>query len=231
MNGLLIVLVVLAFVAVVGVVGYVSAKKRREAMYAQAAAMGFAYQRSDPGLMARMTGYGDPFTRGFGRSASNVLTGTWDGRPAVAFDYQYKTRGGKNNNVRRHNMGIACVHSRLAMPELTITPEGPLTRAMGKLLGDDITLESEDFNRAFRMTSTDRRFASDLVDPRMMDFLLAHGQEGIRLSGGQAMRMVNGRLQPDQIPAAMAYLDAFLDRIPQHVRRTLGERPIRQDGV
>lgn len=228
MNSLLIVLVVLVvlvLLALAGVLGYLSARKRREAVYARAAAMGFAYQPADPALMARMTGYGDPFDRGFGRSARNVLTGTWDGRPAVAFDYQYKTRGGRDNDVQQHNMGIACVHSRLAMPELTITPEGTLTRAMGRLLGDDITFESEDFNRAFRVTSTDRRFASDLVDPRMMDFLLAHGQEGIRLAGGQAMRMVNGRLPPDQLPAAMAYLDAFLDRIPSHVRRTLGERP------
>lgn len=204
------------------VLAHYAAKKRRAAMAAQAGQMGFAYAPDDPGLVQQFALLGDPFDRGFGRRARNVLTGTWDGRPAVAFDYSYKTRsGGKNKSTHTHHFGIVCVHSEMSMPSLSVLPEGALTRAMGKLIGDDIQLESEDFNRTFRVTSDSHRFATDVLHPRMMQFLLTHGQEGFRLAGGQAIWVRGGRFEAPALPAALAYLDAILDQIPDHVRRTL----------
>ena len=44
-------------------------------------------------------------------------------------------------------------------------------------LGDQ-DLESERFNRAFDVRASDRRFASALLDARMMEWLLAPGARG-----------------------------------------------------
>lgn len=41
-----------------------------------------------------------------------------------------------------------------------------MSRAMGKLVGDDVQLESDEFNRAFRVTSDNRRFATDVLHAR-----------------------------------------------------------------
>jgi hypothetical protein len=201
---------------------YCAAKRRREAMAAQAGQLGFAYERSNPELVRQFAMLGDPFTRGYGRRADNVLTGTWNGRPAVAFDYSYKTRSsGENASTHTHHLGIVCVHSGMNMPSLSVLPEGALTRTIGRLRGDDIQLESEDFNRAFRVTSDNARFATDVLHPRMMQFLLSHGREGLRLVGGQAIWVHGGRFKPPDLPPALAYLGAILDQVPDHVRLSL----------
>ncbi len=60
--------------------------------------------------------------------------------------------------------------------------------------------------------------------PGPMQFLLAHGRDGFRLLDGQAIRVSRGRIGVLAIPWALAYLAAILDHIPDHVRRTLGNR-------
>ena len=218
-NGYFFAVMIMLFIASMAIARY-AAKKRRDAMSAQAARMGFRYAPTVPGLMERLTALGDPFDRGSGSRARNVLTGMWDGRSATAFDYSYKTSSGKE--TKTHHLGIVCIDAQLDMPTLSVLPEGVLTRAMGALLGDDVQLESEDFNRAFRVTSDNRRFATDVLHPRTMQFLLANGREGFRLVDGQAIRVSVGTIEPLAIPGAMAYLDTILDDIPDHVRRGLG---------
>jgi len=213
---------VIAAVSIALVLAYSANKKRREAMAAQGARMGFAYAASDPSLMPRFQALGDPFNRGFDRQAHNILTGRWNGRPAVSFDYSYKTRSSDSTQI--HYLSVVCLHWGLSAPSLSVLPEGAVTRAMGKLVGDDVQLESDEFNRAFRVTSDNRRFATDVLHARTMQFLLAHGRDGFRLLDGQAIRVSRGRIGVLAIPWALAYLAAILDHIPDHVRRTLGNR-------
>lgn len=214
---------VIAVVSIAFVFAFSANKRRRKAMARQGARMGFAHGQGDPRLKARFESLGDPFDRGFGRQLQNILTGTWNGRPAVSFDYSYMTRsGGENSHTQTHYLSVVCLHSGLSAPSLSVLPEGPLARAMGKLVGDDIQLESEDFNRAFRVTSENRRFAIDVLHPRTMQFLLAHGRRGFRFLDGQAIHVIRGRLDPLAVPGVMGYLAAILDQIPDHVRRSLG---------
>ncbi|MBA3410619.1 MAG: hypothetical protein H0U15_07220 [Geodermatophilaceae bacterium] len=104
------------------VLAHYAAKKRRAAMAAQAGQMGFAYAPDDPGLVQQFALLGDRFDRGFGRRARNVLTGTWDGRPAVAFDYSYKTRSSDRTQI--HYLSVVCLHWGLSAPSLSGTAGG-----------------------------------------------------------------------------------------------------------
>ncbi len=47
-----------------------------------------------------------------------------------------------------------------------------LTRLAAHLGLHDIEFESDDFNRRFNVTCSDRKFANDLVDSRMNQWLL-----------------------------------------------------------
>lgn len=49
--------------------------------------------------------------------------------------------------------------------------------------GDDIELESEEFNAAFQVFGDQPRFAYDVLHPRMMRFLLDRGYQSIRMDG------------------------------------------------
>ena len=66
------------------------------------------------------------------------------------------------------------------MPPLRVDPEDFLDRFVGRITGNDIDLESEEFNRAFTVSCPDRKFASDVLHPQMMEFLLQHRQLGWR---------------------------------------------------
>ena len=59
------------------------------------------------------------------------------------------------------------------MPPLSVDPENFLDRFVGRLSGNDIDMESEEFNRAFTVSCPDRKFASDVLHPQLMEFLLA----------------------------------------------------------
>lgn len=53
------------------------------------------------------------------------------------------------------------------LPWLQVYPENLLTRALG-----DITFESDDFNRRFRVLAQDTRFAYDVLNPQNMARML-----------------------------------------------------------
>lgn len=53
------------------------------------------------------------------------------------------------------------------LPWLQVYPENLLTRALG-----DITFESDDFNRRFRVVAQDTRFAYDVLNPQNMTRML-----------------------------------------------------------
>src|SRR4051794_35670377 len=94
---------------------------------------------------------------------------------ARVFDFSYVDLDGD----RRIEHGFTCALAQHNgdWPPIRIAPEGLLFRAMQKLGLPDIDFESEEFNRAFTIQCPDRRFASALIDPQMMTFLLSTGGE------------------------------------------------------
>src|SRR3954468_13947968 len=120
-----------------------------------------------------------PFFEGRSRHARDVVTGTLgqgsSARPFVAFDYSYVTdrNNGKSSTSQTHRFAICAVQLPTYLPALCITPENVLTRLGDVITGDDIELESEDFNRRFRVQCPDAKFACDVLSPRTMQLLLA----------------------------------------------------------
>ena len=173
-----------ALVIVLMVVGVIQAKKRREAFGLLASQRGWTYAERDD----RWTDVfdGSPFGLGHNRKAGNVLSGQYDGRPFIAFDYVYYTTETSTDSEGRtsrrevsHNFGIVGLDmvnelGNRPFPTLCVTPEGLFGRMIGRLTDRDIELESEDFNRAFTVHCEDRKFASDILHPRLMETLLAH---------------------------------------------------------
>ena len=59
------------------------------------------------------------------------------------------------------------------VPDLLIRPEGFFDKVAGAFGFDDIDFESEEFSRAFFVKSSDKRFAYDVLHPRMLELLMA----------------------------------------------------------
>ena len=205
-------------VAVLAVVfSYLAAKKRREELATYAASRGWRYEVEQPLLVDRFTGA--PFGAGFGRRAYNVLYGSHDGRDLVSFDYEYKTQtsDGKQTTTHVHRFSVLGLAMGARMPALSVDPENFLDRFVGRIAGTDIDLESEEFNRAFSVRSADRRFASDVLDPRMMEYLLQHRQLGWRFESDSMLVIATGSRTPAEIDATLAVMDGITDRVPEFV--------------
>jgi hypothetical protein len=207
----------LAIAVVVVVLSYLAAKKRREELQAFAAARGWRFEAEQPLLVDRFTG--PPFGLGSGRRAYNVLYGSHDGRDLVSFDYRFETRTTQGNETRTqtHRYSVLGLSMGVPMPPLSVDPENFLDRFVGRITGQDIDLESEEFNRTFTVRSPDRKFASDVLNPRMMEFLLQHPQLGWRFESDSMLVIASGGRTPAQIDATLAVMDGITDRVPEFV--------------
>lgn len=214
----------LLLVVAIGVLGILSAKKRREAFQALAAQRGWAYAERDDRWVDAFEGA--PFGLGHNRRADNVIQGRWSDRPFVAFDYVYYTtetstdaEGHTTHREVSHTYGVVAVDAGASFPALEVTPEGFFTRMIGRLTNRDIELESEDFNRAFTVTCPDRKFASDVLHPRMMEFLLAHREAAFRFDRRHVLVVRPGQADIPEIEARLTLADQLLDQVPEFVWR------------
>jgi hypothetical protein len=214
-------LLLLAFVAFAGLAFWWSwsqAKKRRELFRSFAAGQGWRWIERDDSWTDRFQG--TPFQEGDHREVINVLDGTFRGRPMIAFDYSYQTHSTDskgNRTTTTHRFAICSLAMPAALPSFELVPEGFLGR-VGTMLGmQDIELESEDFNRRFRVRCDDAKLAYDVLPPRTMEALLARPALHVRLYGADALCWESGAHSPSELLARLDTLSALLDGVPSYV--------------
>ena len=227
MQFVLIGVVVLVVVAV-AIVGWRMEKKRQEELAALARELDL---RFDPGVDH---GHDDEyaqfeiFRRGHGRVARNTLTGAVElfGAPCrlVCGDFRYKTTSGtgKNRRTTTHRFSYLIVHPPWHTPPLLIRPEGIFDKIKGALGFDDIDFESAEFSRRFYVKSPDKKFAYDVLHPRMMEFLLQERPVMIDIEGG-ALCLSDGsrRWDPQRFRDEIAFVARFCEHWPRHLLKDL----------
>jgi hypothetical protein len=189
--------------------------ERRRQLAAFATAQGWRYEREQPLLVDRFTG--PPFGTGQSRRAYNVLYGQHRGRDLVAFDYEYETVAFDGKQTKTHVFSVLGISTGVSMVPLRVDPEGLLDRVVGHLTGSDIDLESEEFNQAFAVSCPDRRFATDVLHPRMMEYLLHHRQLGWRFEQDSMLTIAEGRRTPVQLMATVDVMDGITSLVPEFV--------------
>src|SRR5262249_48738682 len=157
---------------------YKKEQERQAALASFAQQQGFSLTERDDSLIGRW-GSVRPFDRGYDKRCTSIMTGYWQDRPAVRFDYVFHTdqdhTGAHWHTTRRkvaHRLAITAVQTEKRFPALSVSPEGMFGRMIGKLTNSDIQFEWEDFNRAFTVKSPDRKFASDVITQQMMELLM-----------------------------------------------------------
>lgn len=209
---------------VIAVVGYVLEQKRRERLMEYALKRGWQYTGEVPGLVDRWPG--EPFGRGDNRRARNVLSGTEGGRPFTAFDYSYDTHSTDSKGNRRtttHRWTVVAVPMQAYLGRVEVQPESVVDRMAGAVgLVQDIALESEAFNRAFRVSASDPKLASDVLTPRTMEYLLAARPEAFRTNGSDLVSWAQGKLDPVEVIKTCAVLNRVHAGIPSFVWKDHG---------
>jgi hypothetical protein len=88
--------------------------------------------------------------------------------------------------------------------------------------------ESEEFSSTFYVTAADRRFASALLHPRAMDFLLHHGSLAIEANSRQVLFYQHGGgllAVPAKVQELLDTACDFLDLMPEYLLEARAREP------
>lgn len=227
MDGLWFVLFIGLAIAAVAASFYLK-HQRRQGLQSFAQKHGFAYTaHAPPGLL----GAGFPlFHKGDGRGAENGITGKWKETEFSAADYWYyneqesDAQGGGGGRTY-HRFSVASTDIPAWLPDITICRESLVTALADRIGVKDIAFESEEFNRAFEIKAKDRKFAFELIDPRMMQWLLSCDRRfGFELHG-RGILIYSKRLKPTELLPLIGSLHQFAERIPRLVWTNYGYEP------
>jgi len=186
---------------------------RRAAIEDQARRLGLSFSPRDPFGLLDLDFH--PFVR-FGKlpgiqGVENVVWGVRDDRQVRAFDYW---RAAEDEPER-----FSCAMVRIpdGWPSLLVRRRGSFDVARDAVGLGDVQFELEAFNRLFEVRAADRRFASAVVDQRMMSWLLEPGPvHGFQLHRGWLLAWMP-RLQPSEFERALTMAEVFHERIPRAV--------------
>jgi hypothetical protein len=107
---------------------------------------------------------GNPYSHGYGTGIQHVAYGDYNGVHAVLMVFSTRLASG--------DAGAPAVTVALSLPasvpELSVRSE----RSSDRALGQDLQLESSEFNDAFRIGCAEPKFAYAVLNPMMMQFLL-----------------------------------------------------------
>jgi hypothetical protein len=214
-------LVVVIGLAIVGAIAYVNYKReqaRRGALFQWATANKWQFTVADDSWTGRWNG--EPFDEGDHRKARNVICGTWKSRSFASFDYSYETHSSNGNGGRStsvHRFTVVSLALPTDLPRLQVTPESLFSR-VGHAFGmSDIDMESEDFNRAFRVSCPDPKFACDVLTPRTMQLLLSRSHFGWRIEVTELVCWWSGEQDAVAVTEALSTMCDVIDGIPSFV--------------
>ena len=216
MEPVLLIVLALAAFALIGYLAYRAREKRRAAFRAFALAHGLEYSIQDP-----FATLGIPFglfQKGDGRGIENVLWGKWRDAPFRAFDHWYyeestDSKGNRSRSYYRQTCVLLEVPAQF--PHLSITREGWFSRLADHLGFRDIEFESPDFNKAFQVGASERKFAFELIDGRMMTWLLTLEWGMFEVLGQWVLVYVRGRRKPEEFAPVIELAEAFKEAIPR----------------
>lgn len=222
-----------AVIVGLAVLAFRQEQKRTESMVAAAAAQGWRYVGDDDRCVDAWDR--PPFGTGKGRRIHHLVEGTYRGAPFLAFEYTYYTeststdaQGRQQTRRTNHTFDVAVLRLAAAVPDLSLRPEGALARFVDALTGWDIDLESDAFNRAYRLDCSDRKFAFDTFHARTMEFLVARPGTAFEIVGGDVLLARPSRALDPEIWGPGEPFDTVLTvlhGIPDFVWQDRGGRP------
>jgi hypothetical protein len=212
--------VAVVVMAVIGAIyGAIAARKRRESLLelAQRLNLNFAPE-PDYGLAERF-GFLKKLAQGDNRYAYNVLSGTYQNDDVLAFDYHYQvTTHDKNGSHTTHyRFSFFILQMPMAFPDLTIRHENFFIKVAEVFGYQDIKFESAEFSKTFCVLSPDKKFAYDVCNAQMMEYLLANRDLGVEIENQALALAFNSCLAVEQIESNLQRLVEIRSRLPEYL--------------
>ena len=158
--------------------------------------------------------------QGVNRHAFNVLSGRYRESEVLAFDYHYETSGkGADHELSNSHRYLTAAMALMPayFPELRIAPEGLLSKIADALGEEDIHFESAEFTRAFCVRSRDKRFAYDVCNARVIDYLLENRDLNIQIQNCTLALVSDAQWPAKQVEFNLERLVEIRSRLPEYL--------------
>lgn len=196
------------------------AKKRREAMAALAGSLQLNYSADRDHEIASRFSFLDKLAQGSNRYAYNTISGEYRGHSIMVFDYHYETHSTDSKGRRKthhHYFSFFILRMNLSFPELVISKEGFFSKVAQFFGYDDIDFESAEFSRKFVVRCPDKKFAYDICNAQMIEYLLDNQDLQVEIEGDCLALFFNHCLAVDSIRANLDRLIQIREFIPEYV--------------
>lgn len=196
-------------------------RARREGLQGLGAEPGWGYFPSDPRFTGRWSTR--PFGQGRHRRAYDVAIGVHNGMSCAAFTYQYTEGSGDNQCTTV--MGVTTLLLPGRLPPITVTPESLAGDIAPGIVGVGVDVESDTFNRRYRVRTPYPKYASDVLTPRTVEALLSVEPFSWCIDGCD---IVAWGPATDDVASVLARLDmlaTIANNIPQFVWKDVA-RPV-----
>ena len=207
-------------IAVIGSIwGAIQARKRQEGLSALAQRLNLGFAAGENYGIADRFEFLKQLAQGDNRYATNVLSGNYQQNEILAFDYHYETYTQTKNGrqTQHHWFSFFILTLPAFFPDLTIRRENFFTKVAEVFGYDDINFESAEFSKTFCVRSPDKKFAYDVCNAQMIEYLLANRDLSVEIENKVLALAFTTRLSPEQIETNLQRLVEIRTRLPEYL--------------
>ena len=215
----LLIILVVAIVVAGAIYSNLQTRKRQEGLIDLSRRFNLAF--------SALENYGIPdryeflkqLAQGSNRYAANVLSGSYQNNEVLAFDYHYETQTHDKNgtHTQHHWFSFFILTLPAFLPDLTIRRENFFTKVAEVFGYGDINFESAEFSKTFNVRSPDKKFAYDVCNAQMIEYLLANRDLSIELENNVLALAFTTRLSPEQIETNLRRLVEIRALLPEYL--------------
>jgi hypothetical protein len=207
-------------IAVIGSIwGAIQARKRLEGLSALAQRLNLGFAAGENYGIADRFEFLKQLAQGDNRYATNVLSGNYQQNEILAFDYHYETYTQTKNGrqTQHHWFSFFILTLPAFFPDLTIRRENFFTKVAEVFGYDDINFESAKFSKTFCVRSPDKKFAYDVCNAQMIEYLLANRDLSVEIENNVLALAFTTRLSPEQTETNLQRLVEIRTRLPEYL--------------
>jgi hypothetical protein len=219
-NAMPLVFVAVVVIVIIGaILSAIAQRKRREGLFMLAQRLNLDFDGGRNCEIEPRFGFLKQLAQGDDRYATNVLSGNYRQNEILAFDYHYATYHTDKNGTHKddHWFSFFILTMPAVFPDLTIRRENFFTKVAEVFGYQDIKFESAEFSRAFNVRSPDKKFAYDVCNAKMMEYLLANRDLSIEIENEVIALAFSTRLSVEQIEFNLQRLVEIRSRLPEYL--------------
>jgi hypothetical protein len=155
-------------------------------------------------------------------TADNLCMGSAGPFKFYSFDYRYRQDSSHDKELE---IRVTAMLAPMCCSYVQLRPGHRIDSIGGACGTERIEFESAEFNRLYYVEATDRKFAYDLIDPGMIEYLLLVQPRHWQLRGEHLVVISEaGDEYGDDLESILIDMRGFIERIPSYLFAGMGFR-------